>query len=402
MRKPYKAAEWALEAKKSKVFYWNVWVLLAMPAVYLAWSLLLFVCCIMAFVWRTGIPDPEPDPNAEAKKSDPVAMHMILRTIVSFILALGLIYGALIVSTFQRYGTRMDKAWMKRIDGWVQEKKRVKQQIDLEIEREREMVEREADNREWNEEEYVNVQRPQLQRGSTGATRDTFVRPLGLCDPRSSSLPLEHEAPVLVCPLALTRWYGERNRGRRTHARTPKDEMGPSFVPFILSYPPSFILSFRFVSLHFISNRASESSLTPSSLSLSHPLIIYSSHHPPYNSTLRITLLTIDSPHHPPSYDYPVLTDVLQMDKRTERVQPQVYDAQFGVYADGRGYATASVEGRIAVEYFDVRDEVRSFHLSVSSGVLRLNERVHARPASRSLETVDHRMNYLTTRDPGG
>ncbi|KAJ3539089.1 hypothetical protein NMY22_g4892 [Coprinellus aureogranulatus] len=185
MRKPYKAAEWALEAKKSKVFYWNVWVLLAMPAVYLAWSLLLFVCCIMSFVWRTGIPEPEPDPNAEAKKSDPVAMHMILRTIVSFILALGLIYGALIVSTFQRYGTRMDKAWMKRIDGWVQEKKRVKQQIDLEIEREREMVEREADNREWNEDEYVNVQRPQLQRGSTGATRGT----------RASSVPVPPPPP---------------------------------------------------------------------------------------------------------------------------------------------------------------------------------------------------------------
>lgn len=121
MRKPYKAAEWALEAKKSRtVFYWNVWVLLAMPAVYLAWSLLLFICCIMAFVWRTGTDVTSSDPATLSHNA--VLAHMILRTVVSGILALGCIYGVLIGATFQRYGQRMDRAWRARIDGWIAEK----------------------------------------------------------------------------------------------------------------------------------------------------------------------------------------------------------------------------------------------------------------------------------------
>ncbi|KAF8972432.1 hypothetical protein BDZ97DRAFT_832381 [Flammula alnicola] len=44
MRKTYKAAEWALEAKKTKtVIWWNVWVLLAMPAIWLTWSIILYI-----------------------------------------------------------------------------------------------------------------------------------------------------------------------------------------------------------------------------------------------------------------------------------------------------------------------------------------------------------------------
>ncbi|KAF5334022.1 hypothetical protein D9611_014884 [Ephemerocybe angulata] len=117
------AAEWALEAKKSRtVFYWNVWVLLAMPAVYLAWDKVPtpFHLCIMAFVWRTGTDVTSSDPATLSHNA--VLAHMILRTVVSGILALGCIYGVLIGATFQRYGQRMDRAWRARIDGWIAEK----------------------------------------------------------------------------------------------------------------------------------------------------------------------------------------------------------------------------------------------------------------------------------------
>ncbi|KAF9564919.1 hypothetical protein CPC08DRAFT_220150 [Agrocybe pediades] len=63
MRKTYKAAEWALEAKKTKAsILWNVWVMLAMPAIWLTWSIILYIACIMSFIWRTSPQDANP-PN---------------------------------------------------------------------------------------------------------------------------------------------------------------------------------------------------------------------------------------------------------------------------------------------------------------------------------------------------
>ncbi|KAF8159937.1 hypothetical protein B0H34DRAFT_674211 [Crassisporium funariophilum] len=116
MRKTYKAAEWALEAKKTKtVIWWNVWVLLAMPAIWLTWSIILYIACIMAFVWRTGGKDTTP-----SELSDKGLLAM--RIIITIVLGLGLLYGCLIVSTFRRYGEVMDKAWKSRIDGWIDEK----------------------------------------------------------------------------------------------------------------------------------------------------------------------------------------------------------------------------------------------------------------------------------------
>ncbi|KJA18063.1 hypothetical protein HYPSUDRAFT_90259 [Hypholoma sublateritium FD-334 SS-4] len=118
MRKTYKAAEWALEAKKSKtVIWWNVWVLLAMPVIWLTWSIVLYIACIMSFIWRT---------NAQDTQTPPVLSHvslLLIRILLSSVLGLGFIYGALVLSTFSRYGEAMDRAWKRRIDGWVQEKK---------------------------------------------------------------------------------------------------------------------------------------------------------------------------------------------------------------------------------------------------------------------------------------
>ncbi|KAH9479833.1 hypothetical protein JR316_0008428 [Psilocybe cubensis] len=117
MRKTYKAAEWALEAKKTKtVIWWNVWVLLAMPAIWLTWSIILYIACTMSFVWRTSS-QSDSNPIVTSKTA-----LLTVRIVISSVLGLGIIYGGLILSTFSRYGSAMDKAWKKRVDNWIVEK----------------------------------------------------------------------------------------------------------------------------------------------------------------------------------------------------------------------------------------------------------------------------------------
>lgn len=41
---------------------------------------------------------------------------------MTVVLGIGVLYGILIMTTFQRYGTVMDKAWKHRIDEWIEEK----------------------------------------------------------------------------------------------------------------------------------------------------------------------------------------------------------------------------------------------------------------------------------------
>ncbi|KAJ7249489.1 hypothetical protein B0H12DRAFT_1234633 [Mycena haematopus] len=51
MRKMHKASSFANEAQKEITsIWWNIWVLLAMPAVWLAWSIIAFRTCIMSFI----------------------------------------------------------------------------------------------------------------------------------------------------------------------------------------------------------------------------------------------------------------------------------------------------------------------------------------------------------------
>jgi len=104
------------DATRTKTFiFWNVWVMLAMPLVWLSWSLLLFLLCIMSFVWRAS-------PSASEPQSPPPECVLLgIRILLSLILAAGFSYGVLILSTFRRYGEPMDKAWKKRVDGWIEE-----------------------------------------------------------------------------------------------------------------------------------------------------------------------------------------------------------------------------------------------------------------------------------------
>ncbi|KIJ40727.1 hypothetical protein M422DRAFT_173447, partial [Sphaerobolus stellatus SS14] len=98
MKQTHKAAIWAEEAQKFTSVWWNVWVLLAMPTVWLAWSLISYILCIMAFVWRTGTSSDSISPHVT------FADALVARVIVTSILAIGLLYFGLILITLRRYG----------------------------------------------------------------------------------------------------------------------------------------------------------------------------------------------------------------------------------------------------------------------------------------------------------
>ncbi|TFK61137.1 hypothetical protein BDN72DRAFT_778597, partial [Pluteus cervinus] len=96
MKKPYKAAQWAQEAQKAQSgIIWNVWIFLALPAVWLAWSIIAYLVCIMAYVWRTG--------GGESATS--IASHTLLglRIAVSVSMFFGVFYFILITRTLWRY-----------------------------------------------------------------------------------------------------------------------------------------------------------------------------------------------------------------------------------------------------------------------------------------------------------
>ncbi|KAF7354045.1 hypothetical protein MVEN_01091400 [Mycena venus] len=116
MRRMYKAATWADEAQRERTsILWNVWILLAIPAVWLAWSIILFVTCIMAFTWRTGAAEDPVDTALSHNAAEG------LRIGVSAILAVALVYFFLIVKTFRKYGDAMDKRWNEKVIGWAHE-----------------------------------------------------------------------------------------------------------------------------------------------------------------------------------------------------------------------------------------------------------------------------------------
>ncbi|KAF8964556.1 hypothetical protein BDZ97DRAFT_890863 [Flammula alnicola] len=108
MRKTYK------EARTTRTgIWWNVWVLLAMPATWLAWSMILYVVCIISFGWRTGTAD---DANKGPMAPDKA---LAARIVVEALLSLGIIYFVLITATLRRHGEMMERAWHQRILGWV-------------------------------------------------------------------------------------------------------------------------------------------------------------------------------------------------------------------------------------------------------------------------------------------
>ncbi|TDL20232.1 hypothetical protein BD410DRAFT_386979 [Rickenella mellea] len=99
-----KAQRWAkaTRATKTKIF-WNVWVMLAMPAVWLSWSIIAFCASILAYVWTTG--SNTDNPTLPSRHAD-----LGPRILISAIFGVGLVYLGLILQTFQAYGDE-DKVW---------------------------------------------------------------------------------------------------------------------------------------------------------------------------------------------------------------------------------------------------------------------------------------------------
>ncbi|TEB26070.1 hypothetical protein FA13DRAFT_1795925 [Coprinellus micaceus] len=117
MRKTHKAAEWANESERTSTsIFWNVWVMLAMPAVWLGWSMIFYIICIMSFVWQTGT-------VGELRESLPTDLDILIpRILISCVLGLGVVYLILVGATFRRYSDPMEQAWQERIRGWLAEK----------------------------------------------------------------------------------------------------------------------------------------------------------------------------------------------------------------------------------------------------------------------------------------
>ncbi|KAF8632233.1 hypothetical protein AX15_001985 [Amanita polypyramis BW_CC] len=108
MRKTYRAIAWAKAVQKAKTsIWWNVWVLLAMPAIWLAWSILLFMLGIMTYVWYINPLQP-----AKMLGTSPA---VVPRAILSVLLMLALVYSVLIAITFNQYGEKVDEEWSKSV-----------------------------------------------------------------------------------------------------------------------------------------------------------------------------------------------------------------------------------------------------------------------------------------------
>ncbi|KAJ7593765.1 hypothetical protein C8J56DRAFT_776475, partial [Mycena floridula] len=104
MRQPHKAASWAMEAQKLEAgILWSPWVMLSMPAIWLCWSLITFLVCIMAYVWRSN------SINSPEQRVTSAMVALGTRTAISCVLGLGLVCLIGIVSTFSGYGDEMDE-----------------------------------------------------------------------------------------------------------------------------------------------------------------------------------------------------------------------------------------------------------------------------------------------------
>lgn len=75
---------------------------------------MLYIVCIMTFVWRSGTSDGSTSLLSRHDALGP-------RIAISTVLGLGAVYLVLILDTFRRYGDTMDKAWSQRVAGWARE-----------------------------------------------------------------------------------------------------------------------------------------------------------------------------------------------------------------------------------------------------------------------------------------
>ncbi|QRV93160.1 hypothetical protein RhiJN_21178 [Ceratobasidium sp. AG-Ba] len=104
MRSMHKASRWAEEAQRhSTGIWWNVWVFLSLPSVFLAWSVISFCVAVLAFSWTTGTVTP-PSPISDKAAIGP-------RLAITFVFLLGLVYFYKVVRTLRKYADPLPRNW---------------------------------------------------------------------------------------------------------------------------------------------------------------------------------------------------------------------------------------------------------------------------------------------------
>lgn len=79
---------------------WNVWVLLATPSVWLAWSMIALIVSILSYVWRSGATN-DPENGGWPRLTPTQALGPRLAT-TAFVV-LGLLNFLMILRTFKKY-----------------------------------------------------------------------------------------------------------------------------------------------------------------------------------------------------------------------------------------------------------------------------------------------------------
>ncbi|KAI8984843.1 hypothetical protein BD414DRAFT_417781 [Trametes punicea] len=131
MRGMERASRWAEEAQKSRTaLWWNIWVLLATPAVWLAWSMISFCVAILSFVWRTGSAADQAEGGAPAHAPLNATQALGVRVAISAVFAFGLFNFFMIVRTFRSYSritVRRDRRrrWLRRDGGGTGDREEV-------------------------------------------------------------------------------------------------------------------------------------------------------------------------------------------------------------------------------------------------------------------------------------
>ncbi|GJJ07955.1 hypothetical protein Clacol_002162 [Clathrus columnatus] len=113
MKSMYRAFIWAEEAQQATSLVWNIWVLLSMPAVWIAWSMLFFCISILAFVWEQpnafSFDDIFTENDALTREAlwkarfSSTGAAIVPKVLVSFVFILGLLYFALVIRTFRSW-----------------------------------------------------------------------------------------------------------------------------------------------------------------------------------------------------------------------------------------------------------------------------------------------------------
>lgn len=162
------------------MIWWNIWVLLAMPAIWLAWAMTAFCVAIMSYVWRTGSAADPPDGMRPQLDPGPA---LALRVVLTAVFVIGLVYFVLILRTFGRYGEReagWRRSWLATSHpraGRARERNRADDERERGRRREREQGRGDVDERpvpsRQNSDPDEKVQSPVMGLGLLGVSGST-------------------------------------------------------------------------------------------------------------------------------------------------------------------------------------------------------------------------------------